>query len=416
VNTECPFAAKDPISFAQPDVQRNPMPLVRKLLAADAPITLDPITGFYVAARWQDIDYIYSRPDLFSSRSDFIFWRPDSPLWKEMERHYRERGYLPMHTLVTADPPDHTVHRKLVDRVFTVGAVRNLVPRMTEIADALIDSMIVDGKADLFPRYAVEIPLTMIAEQMGVPKSDRRLLKRWGDVSLERLNPNVTPERELEIVDELIAMQQYIVSRAEALRQAPDGTLFSAMVHSEIDGARIEPRVLVNLMHQLLVGGHETTTSAIASAIFLMLSDPDLHARLAADHTLIPNFVEEALRQHPPVLAGYRVVLKDTEVGGVLLPKGAMLFAGHVCANFDEAKFTDPDVIDPQRRHIRQHMTFGRGIHYCIGNVLARSEISVALERLLTRAPKLHLDPNVPPPQWKLAFHTHVLDSLNVVF
>jgi cytochrome P450 len=412
----CHFSSGRRSSFTEADVQRNPFPLVDDLLGSDAPIVIDPVSGFYVASRWADLDYINGRPDLFSSEIDFIFFRKESPLWPEMKRRYEERGFLPMHTLVTADPPVHTRYRALVDRVFTARNVSRLEPRITEIVDGLINQFIARGHAELVSELANQIPLIVIAEQMGIRQQDQSKLKYYGDLSLERLNPNIVPERELAIVDELVEFQRFVHDRAEEYRVAPGDTLFSRLVHTEIDGEPMSARALVNLVHILLIAGHETTAAGIASAIYLLLARPDIRATLESDSTLIPNFVEEALRIHPPILQQYRVVMEETELHGVRLPKGSMLLTSQVCANYDPGKWSDPKQVDLARRGVKQHFSFGRGIHYCVGNVLARSEMRIAIERLLKRLPALQLDPDKPAPEWASRFHTHSLLSINVRF
>jgi cytochrome P450 len=377
-------------------------------------VTFDSLGGFYVVSRFKDIDYMYSHPELFSSRMEFIFFRRDSPLWPEMERRYKERGFLPLLTLVVEDPPAHDVQRALVDRVFTVPNVKSIEPQITAIVDELIETIAAKGRGDLMPELAVHVPLSVIADQMGVKKEDRQRLKLYGDVTTERLNPHISPERELEIVDLIIEFQQFVHSQALEYEKNPSGVLLSKLVHAEVEGQRLDPRALVNIMHQILVAGHETTTSAIGSAILTLLERPDLRSQLAADFKLIPNFVEEVLRLHPPVLSGFRIAVQDTQLQGVKIPKGSMVVASHVCANYDPAQWENPNTVDPARKKLRQHMTFGRGIHYCIGNVLARTEIRIVIERLLTKLPGLRLDPNAAVPRWARMFHAHRLESLNV--
>ena len=200
--------------------------------------------------------------------------------------------------------------------------------------------------------------------------------------------------------------------KARALENAPDGTLFSDLVHAEVDGERLTPRTLVSIMQQLLVAGHETTTSALTTAIMLLLEHADVRAKLAADSAAIANFVEELLRLHPPVLQSYRIVREDTTVHGIMLPKGAMLLISQICGNYDPAKWDQPAQLDQQRPNARNHLAFGRGIHYCIGNILARTEVCIVVERLLARMPTLRYDPDQPRPQWAPGFHTHLLDQL----
>jgi cytochrome P450 len=410
--SECPFHAPSAQSFTQPQAQRDPFPLVDQLLRAEQPITQDPITGMYVVSRWADADYIFSRPEQFSSKIDFMLFRDNSPLWPEMKRIYEEEGWLPQHTLVTNDDPDHARLRKLVDRIFTAKKVRELEPGITAIVDQVIDELVPERGANLVPRLSVTVPLNVISWQLGIAPEERHLLKEWGDITIERFDPLIDPQRELAITRRTVFMQQYVMNKARQLQAAPDGTLFSDIVHAEVDGERLPPRTLIAIMQQLLVAGHETTTSALSTAIMLLLDNPDVRARLAAEPALIANFVEEVLRLHPPVLQSYRIVREDTDVHGVKLPQGAMILISQICGNYDPAKWEQPAALDLSRANVRSHLAFGRGKHYCIGNILARTEIRIVIERLLARMPQLRFDPDQPRPQWALCFHTHLLDQL----
>lgn len=402
-------------SFAQPDVQRCPFPLMAKLRST-APVYRDPITNFLVISRYDDIVYVSQHPELFSNTTSVILDRKDSPVAAEVAKRYAERGFLPMHTLVTNDPPSHTRYRALVDKVFTATFVRDLEPHIAELCNELIDDFIERGKVELLREFAVKLPMYLITGQLGMPRQDWERFKHWSDISIEMINPTLAPERELEITDELIEMQQYIWRRAEEYRAAPAATLLSKLVHVELDGERLNPRELLGIMHQLLVAGNETTTNAIATGVWMLLENPALRAQLVAEPALIANFVEEVLRLHAPSPHLYRQVLQDTEIAGVKIAKDEVLMLSYLAGNHDESKFSCPDAIDLKRPNARQHLAFGRGIHFCIGNQLARAEMRVAFERLLARLPKLALDPAQPPPQFAAIYHVRGLERLDVVF
>ena len=236
------------------------------------------------------------------------------------------------------------------------------------------------------------------------------------DISIEMINPTLAPERELEITDDLIEMQQYIRQRAEAYRLQPADTLLSKLVHVELDGERLNPRELISIMHQLLVAGNETTTNAIGTGIWMLLEHQEVRAQLETEPTLMANFVEEVLRLHAPSPHLYRQVLADTEIGGVPIAKNSVLILSYLAANHDEHKFSCPEDIDLKRPNARQHMAFGRGIHFCIGNQLARAEMRVAFARLLARLPRLALDPEQPLPRFATIYHTRGLENLHTVF
>lgn len=420
MSSQCPHAgtaAQEPLSFAQPEVQRNPFPLVSKLLAMERPVYPDPITGQLVVTRYSDIDYVLSNPKIFSSRIDLIFHpRQESPVREEIERRFRERGFPVVDTLVTNDPPSHTRYRSLVERVFTPVTVAKMEPRIREITNELIDDFIDTGRVDLLPALAVKLPMFFIAEQVGVPRADLQKIKYWTDITVERINPAITPERELEITDSLIELQQYLHDKILEYRDAPRPTLFSMIANAELDGQKLEIPPLLNIGHQLVGAGHETTTVLISTALQMLIDNREVMESLRSDQAQIPDYVEEVLRINPPIPHQYRVVKEDTEIGGVPVPKGSQLLMSYICGNHDPEKFVCPEAMEFGRKYAKQHLSFGRGIHYCIGNALARAEARIALEQVLERLPELRADPDAPRPQWVLSFQAHALDSVPVVF
>jgi cytochrome P450 len=330
-------------SFTDPAVQRCPFSLMSRL-QKESPLYPDPVTGFLVVTRYADLAFINQHPELFSNTTSVILDRKDSPVAGEVACRYAKRGYLPMHTLVTNDPPSHSRYRALVDKVFVAPFVRQLEDRIVQLTDELIDAFIKKGKADLLEDFAIKLPMFLIAEQLGVSKEDWQRFKLWSDLTVEQINPTLAPERELEITDHLIEMQNYLWERAEFYRSEPAPTLLSRLAHAELDGQRLSARELVAIAHQLLVAGNETTASTIATGIFLLLENHSVRQRLMADPSLISNFVEETLRLHAPSPHLYRQVIQDTEINGQAVAKDSILMLSYLAGNRDPDKF-------PQCRH-----------------------------------------------------------------
>lgn len=402
-------------SFTDPEVQRCPFPLYTRL-RSEAPVYRDPVTGFHVVTRYEDIVHVTQHPELFSNTTTQIFNRAHSPVAAEVARRYQEHGFLPMHTLVSNDPPSHTAYRALVDRAFGMSTVKSLEPMIAGIVDELIDAFEPRGKVDFIKEFANLLPLYVIAHELGLPREDHPRFKRWSDVAIEQINPVLAPDRELAITDEVIQMQQYLYRHAKAYEQNPAPKILSKLVHAEIDGRRLKPEELVNIAGQLLVAGNETTTTTLITSVHLLMEQPELRARLSAQPDLIPGFVEEVLRLHAPIPQLFRQVLEDTQLQGVPLAKGSIVLIVFGAGNRDAAKFDQADALDPERRNARQHLSFGRGIHYCIGNVLSRTELRMAIARLLQRLPALRLDPHMPAPRWAASASAHVLENLNLCF
>lgn len=402
-------------SFTAPEVLRCPFPLIAEMQQRQ-PVYCDPVTGYYVVTRYDDIAQVVMKPTLFSNKTSVLVAQQESPNATEVSRRYAERGYLPMHTLVSADPPEHTLYRSLIDKFFTPDFVRSLEPYISGLADELIDAFIDKGQVDFLHEFAVKLPLYVIADQLGVPRADAPRFHRWSNAVIESFSPALTPERELELADLVIEMQQYIMERAGVCEQAPTDTLLSKMVHVEISGRRLQPRELVAIVQQFMVAGHETSAGSIANGLYLLIESPDVRRRLVADRSLLPNFVEEVLRVHSPGSCIYRQALEDTEIAGTPVPKGSILMLSLLGANRDPNKFGNPACVDLDRKNARQQLAFGRGIHFCIGHMLARAELRIAFDRIITRLPNFRLDPEKPKPRFAAVFQTHGLENLDIVF
>lgn len=402
-------------SFADPAIQRCPFPFIERL-HAEAPVYQDPLTGFYVITRYADIAAINARPDVFSNRTSVIMSKAHSPNADEIERRFREQGFARIHTLVTNDPPEHGLYRAVVENIFAPAFVRRLEPMITAIADELIDAFPESGTVDLLHEYCLKIPMFVIADQLGVPRAKWRNFKAWSDAQIEFINPAIDPVRELELVDLLIEAQNYLHARAAEFRAQPDGKLLSMIANAEVDGRQIRDEEVVGIGEQLLVAGNETTTSALAIAVWKMLGDPKLEADMRAKPERIGTFIEEVLRMHAPSPHLYRELTQDAEIGGVPIPMGAILQVSYLAANHDPAQFECPERFDPDRKGLRNHLAFGRGIHFCIGNQLARAELRIGVTRLIERVEGLRFAPGKPQPQFAPLFHVHTLDSLFITF
>lgn len=409
--------ATDPsaLTFADPAVQRCPFAAYARL-QSESPVYHDPGTGFYVVTRYDDVVRVNTDTQVYSNTTTQVFARSHSPVAAEVGRRYAEKGFLPVHTLVSNDPPSHTAYRALVDRAFVRRTVVALEPGIRHTVDALIDSFIERGRVDFLAEFAIPLPMSVIAQELGLPREDAPLFKRWSDASIEQINPKLAPERELELTDLLIGMQQYLHRHLMAYRAQPAATVLSTLAHAEIDGRRLSSEEMVNIATQLLVAGNETTTTTLTTAMFMLLEAPQVRARLNAEPVLIPAFVEEVLRLHAPIPHLYRQVLADTELAGVAIPKGAVVMVVYGAGNRDAAKFPSAADIDLDRVNARQHLSFGRGVHFCIGNVLARTELRIALEQLLQRIPAFRLDPAQAAPRWATSFQAHALENLSLVF
>jgi len=404
-----------PISFADPEIRRCPHAAYAQL-QAESPVYFDAGTGFHVVTRYADIAHVNARPEIFSNMTSQVFNRSHSPVAAEVARRYAEHGFPPRHTLVSNDPPSHGQYRALVDQAFARKNVIGLEPSIRLVVDELIDDIAGRGRIEFFQDFAVRLPMYVITRELGLPREDWPQLKIWSDAAIEQINPNLAPDRELELTDLLIGMQHYLHRHAMAYRAAPGAGLLSAVANARIDGRLLDDGELINIATQLMVAGNETTTTALGSAMWALLEAPALRRELAAEPSRISAFVEEVLRLHSPVPYIYRRVKVDTELAGVPLAEGSVLMLAYGAGNVDPDKFECPERLDLERRNAREHMSFGKGIHFCIGHMLARTELRIALERVLLRLPDFALDPEAPPPRWSKSFQAHTLERLDLVF
>ena len=258
------------------------------------------------------------------------------------------------------------------------------------IAHELLDSVPQDRAFDLIAQYAFELPVQVIASMLGVPKADRAQFHAWSHVMAEAIdfrNSDEVLDQAAQIAREMTA---YLHELIEQKRQQPSEDILSGLVQAEDNGDRLTEREIIATCSLLLFAGHETTVNLIGNGTLALLQHPEQLAELRDDWTLLPNAIEEILRYDGPVQATARVLARDVQVGATTLSKGQHITLMLGAANRDPRQFVDPDRFDITRKDIR-HLTFGGGIHYCVGAPLARLEGQIGLATLFQRMPNLRL-------------------------
>ncbi|MEV4096295.1 cytochrome P450 [Streptosporangium saharense] len=300
------------------------------------------------------------------------------------------------------DPPEHGKLRKLVSSAFTRKVVADLEPRIAELTHELLDEAREQDTFELVRDLAYPLPVTVIAELLGVPSGDRALFKRWADALFQRdaeisLNQSEEERRaDLEItMKPWKEMTTYLGSHAAERRRRPRADLLTRLVEAEVDGERLPDDQVVNFAIVLLLAGHITTTMLLGNTVLCLDAFPEQQARVRADRSTIPDVIEEAIRFLTPFALLGRATTREVELGGVTLPADQMIMLWLAAANRDPRQFPDPDVFDPGRDP-NPHLGFGRGIHFCLGAPLARLEGRVALDILLDRFDTLRTDPDDP--------------------
>jgi cytochrome P450 len=373
------------------------------LMRKEQPVFRVPGHGFYLVTRYEDVVAVARDTETFSNR----FTSPGLALGRGSEATQAEiatilgEGYPRTPTLLTNDPPAHTRFRRLVSRAFTPRRVASWLPEIDRLCDELISRFAGRGSVELVGEFAVPLPIGVIADALGVPRDMQPTFRRWTDDSTDLIGANVTDERRLAAARGLVEFQHYFAAELDDRRRSPRDDFLTDLVQANIDGDEaaglddtrpLDTPEMLSILHQLLVAGNETTTTLLAESMHLLIGAPDEYARVAADDgSYTAGVVEETLRLCSPAQGMFRVVTADTVLGGVEIPAGSTAILMYASANRDEAQWPDADAFCPTRDGVRHHVSFGSGIHFCIGAALSRAETVAALPRLCRAMPNARL-------------------------
>lgn len=402
------------ISFSDPSVQRCPFPAYREV-RTHGPVYLDPISGFYIVTGYDEIRRAAMDTRLFSNVTGQLMVK-NAPYQERVDAIYREKGYMPVTALVAADPPVHTLHRALVDKVFTISRVRQMETYLESVVDEMIDAIIGKSEAEFYFDLAVKIPNHVLSDQIGLPRERYADFKRWADAIVQEMDPHNGETRQIELTHTVCELQNFIAARAEEYRQSPRDCILSDLVHADVDGRSLSMEEVIQIVEQMLPAGSDTTVGALACAIYRIATTPGLEAMLRGDRSLIPNFVEEVLRLDSPVQGLWRRATRDTMIGTTPIPEGALIVLRYGAGNRDPLVFPQPDTFDVGRINARRHFAFGVGPHFCVGNQLARAEVRVTIDKLLTRMSNLRLARGADGVAWMAHFFSYGPTRLEIAF
>ena len=301
-------------------------------------------------------------------------------------------GPLNPPSLLVTEPPDHTRYRKLVSRVFSVRAVERLRGRTQQIATDLLDRLEPTSPVDLVATYCSLLPVTVIAEILGVPEPDREKVLRFGAAAAPSLDLGLSWREFRRVESALREFDDWLGHHLADLRRHPGDDLLSQLVTAQEDGVSLTEAELKATAGLVLAAGFETTVNLLGNGIALLAGDPEQRALLAERDELWPNAVDEVLRIDPPVLLTGRMTTADTEVVGVPMARGTVMVGLLAGANRDPQVFPEPDKFDVARENARDHVSFSAGRHYCLGAALARMEGEVGLRTLFERYPDLRVE------------------------
>jgi cytochrome P450 len=385
----------------------DPYPAYDELRRA-GPIHYDERTDHWLITRHADVNALlrdrrFGRSYLHLATHEEMGHQPDpepqAPFW-----HVIRNGML------DREPPDHTRLRGLVSRAFTPRRVAEMRDTIQDIVDGLVDEALARGEFDLLATVLEPLPVTVIAELLGVPEADRHLLRPWSAEICLMYELNPSEEYARRAARASVEFGDYLADLSRARRANPGSDLISGLTQVVVEGDRLTEDELVGTCVLLLNAGHEASVNGSGNGWWALFRNPGELARLRAHPALLPTAIEELLRYDTPLQLFERWVLQDSEVCGVHVPKGAELGLLFGSSNRDPDVFVEPDRLD-LGRDPNPHITFGAGIHFCLGAPLARLEMQIAFETILRRMPRLEL---VAEPEWKPTYIIRGLKSLPV--
>jgi len=389
-----------------PEFHADPYPFYHALREKD-PVHQSPM-GFWVLTRYDDV--VTSLRDPRYGRDGF------APLIEATYGPETAEGNLPR-SMLMRDPPDHNRLRALVNKAFTPRVIEGMRAHIQAIVDRLLDKVQGARSMDVIDDLAYPLPVTVICEMLGVPLDDQNAIRGWSsDIarSLDAIGLMADPDIVARGVAARRNLTEYFRRLLPERRQHPKADLLSLLIGVEEQGDRLNEGELLAMCLLLFIAGHETTVNLIGNGTLALLEHPDQMARFKDDPTLIPSAIEELLRYDSPVQWTARITNADVELGGREIPSGSMIIAAIGAANRDPSHFPDPDRLDIARPDNR-HVSFGFGIHFCLGAPLARVEGQIALGTLLHRMPDLALQTGATL-DWRESSALRGLKGLPVTF
>ncbi len=386
------------------DALACPYPIFAEMRSKTPVAWIEEIEAFAVT-RYEDVAFVLRHPEDFSSSlatgpvlarqmADGIAALAadgDSALRQVLQKV--KRGRIPV--LLSADPPLHRRQRNLVNRAFTQRRVREYEPTIRALAEDLVSGFARDGEVEVVSRFAVPLPLSVIADRLGVPRADMDKFKKWSDDFTVAIGNHQLSTAELKaMLVSQAEFYEYFNAMVEQRRKDPGDDLLSELANARLeDGDMLEAPELLGMLNQFLVAGNETTTKLLTFCVKRLAEDPLLAGRLRSDPDALGGFVEEMLRLEAPVQGLFRRAVRDVTLAGVAIPEGSSLWLAYASANHDDSAFDRPEVLDVERDFSQTHLAFGFGEHFCLGAALARAEARVGLRVLLDALSDIAIHP-----------------------
>lgn len=381
----------------------NPYPIYRQLRER-VPVFKWEDYGYWCFARHEDVSALL-RDRRFGRQILHVMTREELG-WSEIPERLKPFYDAERHSLLETEPPVHTRLRGLVNRAFLSRTVERLRPRIAQFAHELIDGFAAKREVEILEAFATPIPITIIAELLGVPIEEGPQLLAWSHEMVAMYQARRDAEIERKAVEATLAFSSFMRRHVQARRSSPGDDLLSQLIAAEADGKSLSEDELITTAILLLNAGHEASVHAIGNGVKALIEAGQPGPSLSEGH------VEELLRFDAPLHLFTRYALEDVDFNGLRLKKGETVGLLLGAANRDPSRFPEPDRFDPGRTP-NPHVSFGAGIHFCVGAPLARLELNVALPILFERLPGLKL---ARPPRYRDAYHFHGLERLDLTW
>jgi cytochrome P450 len=422
----CPFTGAGSAlagkTLADPLIQAHPSEYYRAMRTED-PVHYDAQLGLYLVSRYDDVKSVLNDPATYSSKAGYEAQYAKGYFEEFKEILIREGGGF-FFDVIMNDPPEHTRVRRLMQGAVSPRRVATLEPairaRVVELIESLAakaeNGQVVDGVGE----FAVPLTTAIIAEQLGISEIDANKMRRWSLAVVAHISGMQNHEQMLTNARQICELQNFIIARIREREVEPKEDLISDLVHAQTaDGNKLDFAEVVSLVRALLIAGNETTTSALSSLLLVLATRPDVAKVLkesADEDRLLSRFVEELLRNEPPVRGLSRMTTREVELGGKVLPKGAHLLVLFGSGCNDDAEFARPEDFDLNRKNLNKHVAFGAGVHNCLGAPLARMEIRVAAREVVHRFDHIKLAVPVESIRYLATVASHSMERLPLIF
>lgn len=411
-------------SLTDRKIQARPRDFYRAMRHGD-PIHFDAKLGSWLVTRHEDISVVQSDPVTFSVKHGYSEQQARG-MQEEFQAYLRDHGggYFP--DAIMSDPPYHTRIRKLMENAFTAHRVKDLEPRITQVVHGLIAEVIDrgNGQCDAVKDIAVPLTIRVIVEQLGLDHGMEDKISRWSHAVIAQISAMQSRETMLENAAQIAELQQYLIAKMRQREENPSEDMISDLVHARVtneDGSqeKLTFEEAVSLVRATLIAGNDTTATAIGNLFYVLTTKPGMAELLESvidDERQLNRFIEEHLRNEPPVRALSRMTTREVTVNGTTIPAHAHMLLVYGSGNDDETVFPEPRKFDIARPNLGRHVAFGGGPHRCIGLALARMEVKVAAREIIKQMKNIRLAIPENEISYMPTVATHTIESLPITF